>query len=178
MTPPSLPPPQAVKTLGTLNYVFAGLGFVGTAMTYAMYFGGLKLTPHDPIGDAVRASPSYMSFMRASMVAGLISHIALAASGYGLHRLRSWGRKLALAYAVYAIIAAIGGAVMMFHFVMPVLAKLKGPAAQGGMVGGMMGGLIALAYPIVLIVFMNRRNVREAFERANDPPVPPAQQMR
>jgi hypothetical protein len=167
-------PPRSIKTLGTLNLVFAGLGLLGSAMTYAMYFGGLKLTPHDPIGDAVRSSPAYLSFLRASMVAGLISHCALAASGIGLHRMRSWGRKLALAYAVYAIVAAIGGIVMMVHYVMPVVANMKGPAGQAGIMGGIMGGLIAIAYPIVLIVFMSKRNIRDAFEQANEPPVPPA----
>jgi hypothetical protein len=52
---------------------------------------------------------------------------------------------------------------------------MKGPAGQAGMMGGVMGGLIAIAYPIVLIVFMTKRNVREAFDQANEPPVPPAQ---
>jgi hypothetical protein len=168
-------PPRSIKTLGTLNLVFAGLGLLGSAMTYAMYFGGLKLTPHDPIGDAVRSSPAYLSFLKASMVAGLISHCVLAASGFGLHRMRSWGRKLALGYAVYAIVGGIAGVVMMVHYIMPVAAKLPGPAGQAGIMGGVMGGLIALAYPIVLIVFMSKRNVRDAFEQANEPPVPPAQ---
>ncbi|HUS33652.1 MAG TPA: hypothetical protein VMZ53_34360 [Kofleriaceae bacterium] len=176
MSQPTQPPPRVIKTLGTLNLVFAGLGLLGGAMTYAMYFGGLKIAPGpDPLREAALGSPAYMSFLRVSMVAGFIASLVLGASGIGLHRMKEWGRKAALAYAVYAIVGAIAGIVMLAKYVLPALSKLHGPAAQGGVIGGMMGGVIAISYPIVILVFMNRRNVREAFARANEPPVPPAQ---
>jgi H+/Cl- antiporter ClcA len=98
----------------------------------------------------------------------------LGASGIGLRAMKNWGRKLALCYAVYGIFAAITGMVMMVKYLMPALSKLHDPAAQGGMMGGVMGGLIGIAYPVVILVFMSKQNVREAFERANEPPVPPA----
>ena len=170
------PPPRVINTLGILNLVFAGLGLLGGVMTYAMYFGGLKIAPGpDPLREAMLGSHAYMSFLRASMVAGVIASVTLGASGIGLRRMKAWGRKLALAYAVYAVVAAVAGIVMMLRYVAPAFAKLHGPAAQGGMIGGMMGGLIAIAYPIVLLIFMNKRDVRDAFVRANEPPVPPAQ---
>ena len=173
MQPP--PPPRSIKTLGTLNLVFAGLGLLGSAMTYALYFAGLQLTPNDPLREAQLSSPEYMSFIKASMVVGLIMNFVLGASGIGLHRMKTWGRKLALAYAVYAIVGAIAGLIVTLRYVAPAFSKLHGPAQQAGIMGGVMGGLIALAYPIVLIVFMSKRNVREALERANEPPLPPAQ---
>ncbi|HTL34290.1 MAG TPA: hypothetical protein VL326_14280 [Kofleriaceae bacterium] len=170
------PPPRSIKTIGTLNLVFAGLGLLGSLMTYAMYFGGLELTPGhpNPVKEATLSSPTYMSFLKASMVAGLVAAVVLGASGIGLRAMKNWGRKLALFYAVYGIFAAITGMVMMVKYLMPALSKLHDPAAQGGMMGGVMGGLIGIAYPVVILVFMSKQNVREAFERANEPPVPPA----
>jgi hypothetical protein len=177
MTAP--PPPRSIKTIGTLNLVFAGLGLLGALMTYAMYFGGLELTPGhaNPVKEAMLSSPTYMSFLRASMVAGLFASVVLGASGIGLRAMKSWGRKLALAYSVYGIFAAITGMVMMVRYLAPALSKIADPAAKGGMMGGVMGGLIGVAYPIVIIVFMMKQNVREAFERANEPPIPPAHQL-
>ena len=35
-------------------------------------------------------------------------------------------------------------------------------AAIGGMIGGLFGGCLGMVYPIVLLIFMCRRNVAEA----------------
>ena len=166
--------PQSVNTLGILNLVFAGLGLFGMLATYAMYFGGLHLA-HDPVQEIARSSPTYMSFMRMSLVSGTIGSLVLGASGIGLRAMKSWGRKLAIAYAIYSIVAAIFGFYMTHKYLIEPLSHSDNPAAKGGVMGGYMGGLIALAYPIVLLIFMNKANVRDAFKRANEPPVPPAQ---
>jgi Na+/H+-dicarboxylate symporter len=166
--------PQSVNTLGILNLVFAGLGLIGMVATYAMYFGGLHLR-HDPVQEIARSSPTYMSFMRATLVSGTIAAIALGTSGIGLRQMKSWGRHLAIAYSIWSIVAAIFGFYMTHKYLLEPLSHSDNPAAKGGVAGGYMGGLIGLVYPVVLLIFMNKRDVKDAFARANQPPVPPAQ---
>ena len=107
------------------------------------------------------------------LVSGLVTSTALGISGIGLRGMKSWGRKLAIAYSIYTIIAAIGGLYMTNKYLLEPLSHSDNPAAKGGVMGGYLGGLIGLAYPIVLLIFMNKRDVKEAFARANEP-VPPA----
>ena len=164
--------PQAVNTLGILNIVFACLGLVGMVATYAMYFGGLHLA-HDPVQEIARSSPEYMSFLRVSMVSSAIASVALGVSGFGLRAMKGWARHLAIAYSIWTIVAAIFGFYMTHKYLLEPLSHSDNPAAKGGVAGGYMGGLIALAYPIVLLIFMNKANVRDAFKRASEP-VPPA----
>jgi hypothetical protein len=173
---PPIPVPGAVKTLGILNLAFAALGALGLVMTYATYFGGLELTHNDPVKRIALASPEYMNYLRVSLVFGVISSTVLAVSGSGLLRMRAWARKLTIGYAIYGILAGVGGIVMMQHYLLgPLSRSTDNPAVKGGAIGGLFGSVLALAYPIVLLVFMNKKNIRDAFTRANEPPLPPAQ---
>jgi len=168
--PPPYRPPVSIKTLGILNLVFAGLGAIGLLFTWSMYFGGLRLGPRNPVVEIAHHSPEYMTFLKLSLVASIAAVGALVASGVGLLKLKPWGRKLAIAYAVFSAISAVVGLVMTQHYVLGPLSRMHGPAASGGMMGGYMGGILGMVYPTILFIFMFRRNVVLAFE----PPVPPA----
>jgi hypothetical protein len=154
--------------------VFAALGVLGLLFTYAMYFGGLRMGPRNPVVELARSSPEYMSFLQGSLITGFIAIAVFAASGIGLLMLRSWGRKLAIAYALYAIVGAVVGMIVTHHYLLGPLSKAGGAAAGAGMMGGYLGGILGVLYPIVLLVFMTRRNVVDAFRRAGAPPLPPA----
>jgi hypothetical protein len=173
--PPFPPrPPGSIKVLGIINLVFAGLGVFGLLFTYSMYFGGMKMGPRNPVIEVAHDSPEFMTFMKWSIVHGLISIALLATAGIGLIKVRSWGRSLAIFYALQNIVAAIVGLYITHKYLMTPLKALHDPAADAGVTTGYMGGVIAMAYPIVLLAFMIKRNVREHFARVNEPPVPPA----
>jgi hypothetical protein len=94
-------------------------------------------------------------------------------------RLKSWARKLSIAYAIYAIVFGIIATVMSFMFlVRPLLAEAQqsqGPEAAGaigGAIGGIVGGCLGLVYPILLMIFMTRPKVVAAFQRPEPPPMP------
>ena len=173
MTPAPVRPP-AVKVFGILNLVFAGLGVLGGIMSYAMYFADFHIGPRNATIEAAHQSPTYMSFLRVSFVTGLLVTVVLALAGIGLLRMKSWARKLTIAYGIYGIVAAIAGFIMVQRYVMGPLMHSSDPAAKAGAAGGIVGGLFGLAYPVLLLIFMNKRDIREAFERAAEPPIPPA----
>ena len=94
--------------------------------------------------------------------------------------MKEWGRKLSLAYAVYAIIAGLAGILFTFIFVLqPLLEKAQttqGPEAAeavGGAIGGSVGGCFSLIYPVLLLIFMTRPKLVAAFRSPQEPPALP-----
>jgi hypothetical protein len=163
--------PTSVKVFGILNLVFAGLGVIGLLFTYSMYFGGMKLGPNPAI-DIARSQPAYMSFLEITLVVGLLAAGVLAATGMGLLAMKAWARKLVMAFAVFRIIMNIVEGVVTYIYVLePMMHRLG--AGGAGIFGGVFGGILGCVYPILLLVFMTRGNVVDAFRLAN-PEVPEA----
>jgi len=78
---------------------------------------------------------------------------------------------LSIAYGVYAIIMALAGSAVNFiYLAQPMLAEAHGKsgpeatAALAGAIGSVAGGCFGLLYPVLLIIFMTRKNVKAAFE--------------
>jgi len=99
----------------------------------------------------------------------------LCLAGIGLLMLRPWGRLLSIAYAVFAIISVIVNTAVNYYFLLaPMMDKQAalppGPekmAAMGGIMGMVLGTCVGPVYPVVLLVFMYRANVRAAFRTPN-----------
>ena len=172
--PPPYSPPISIKVLGIINLVFTALGVIGLLFTYGMYFGGMRMGPRNPVVELAHATPAYMSFLKWSIVFGAIALVTLAVCGIGLLRMKAWGRKLAIGYALYSVVASIVGLVVTYHYLLGPLSRSRDATAGAGAMGGMMGGILSVVYPVILLVFMLRKPVIEAFERANQPPLPPA----
>jgi hypothetical protein len=177
--PPQYRPPGSIKVLGIINLVFAGLGLFGLLFTYSMYFSddGGSFGMRNPVIEVAHRSPEFMSFLRWSMLHGVIAAALLCVAGIGLIKHRPWGRTLAIFYAFQNIVAAIVGLYLTQKYLMGPLKELHDPAADAGVSGGYMGGIVAMAYPIVLLAFMFKRTVREHFARVAEPPVPPARAL-
>lgn len=168
-SPPSRP--ASLIVFGILNILFGVLGLCGTAASSAMFFMTLPRDPAmpNPMLDLLDSNPTFRLFMQVTIVLGGVASLVLLVAGIGLLLTKAWGRTLSVGYAWYAIVSAIVGTIVQWIYVVqPMLAAVKGaegPAAMGamgGVVGGLLGGLFALAYPIVLLVFMNRAVVRAA----------------
>jgi hypothetical protein len=165
--------PGSIRVLATLNLVFAGLGVVGLLMTYAMYFGGMKLGPRNPVIEIAQDSPEYMSFLKWSFLIGGVRCLMLGAGGFGLLKYRPWARTLNIATALFGIVSGIGGMIATHHYLIEPLSKSDDPAAKAGAFGGY-AAVLGIVYPVVLLIFMLKKDVREALERASDPPIPTA----
>ena len=168
--------PVSVTVFGILNMVFAVFGFIGLIASIAMFF--LPVGSSNPVMKVIKESPTYATWLKVCIPLGVLSSTALLAAGIGLLGLKSWARKLSIAYAIYAIVFGQLGMVVNFIFlVQPMLREAQqqhGPeaagAAIGGAIGGTFGGCLGLIYPVLLLIFMLRRNVVAAFQ-----PSPPPQ---
>lgn len=96
---------------------------------------------------------------------------ALIAAGIGLLMIKPWARWLSIVYALVTIVFALIGLGITYVFtVQPVIrafSEQQPPdqpmaGAIGGAAGTMCGSVIALAYPIVLLIFMTRPHVVQA----------------
>lgn len=164
-------PPGSIKVLGIMNIVFASLGALGLLFTYWMYYGkdgGSFLGQRNPVIELAHESPGFMSYMSYSLLIHVVMVIAFFASGIGLIKIKAWGRKLAAIYAVYGIVSTIVSIAVTQHYILGPLSQQHSAAASGGMMGGYMS-IIGVVYPLILLIFMFKRNVREHFARAAEP---------
>ena len=166
--------PTSVTVFGILNIVFAAFGVFGLIVSIALFFASAN--SNNPVIKIMHENPGYAVWLKICIPLGLLSCAALLAAGIGLLRLKSWARKLSVAYAIYAILFGILGTVVNFIFlVRPIIEHAQqqsGPEAAGaigGAIGGSVGGCFGLIYPVLLLIFMLRPKVAAAFQ---PPPLP------
>jgi|ERR1051325_854339 hypothetical protein len=166
--------PASVTTFGILNIVFAAVGFFGLLASIALYFA--PATSHNPVVRIMHENPAYMTWIILTIPMGLISCGVLLAAGIGLLLLKPWARILSIGYAIYAVLFGLLGTVLNSIFLLPSLleeaSRRQGPEAAGaigGAVGGTIGGCVGLIYPILLLIFMTRPKLKEAFRPPGAP---------
>jgi hypothetical protein len=99
--------------------------------------------------------------------------VVLIAAGIGLLKLREWARKASIAYGIYGVVVSLVGAYIQFSYVMPILEELLETAAsieKISIVSAMGATYFAMCwtilYPILVLIFMNRRVAKEAIAEA------------
>ena len=163
--------PAAVTVFGVLNIVFAGLGIIGVLGSLVLFLPSVANAGNgNPVIKIIHDNPAYAAWLKISIVLGLAGCGVLLAAGIGLLKLLPWARTLSIVYAIYAMVMSIIGSVVnYFMLTQPMLAEAHGKsgaeagAAIGGAIGGMLGGCFGLIYPVLLLIFMMRANVKAAF---------------
>jgi hypothetical protein len=172
-SPPPASRPASLIVFGILNILFGVLGLCGTAGSAAMFLVELPSDPAvpNPVLELLKTDATYRLFMQVALVLGGLMALVLIVAGIGLLLAKGWGRTLSIGYAWYAILAGILGMIVNWmYLIQPTMAAMKdaqGPAAMGalgGLIGGLLGGLFSLIYPILLLIFMNRKALRQAVE--------------
>lgn len=164
--------PTVVTVFGILNIVFAAFGLFG-ALASVMLFAAAGTNSNNPVVQIIQNNPGYATWLKFSIVMGVVVCAVLLAAGIGLLKLKPWARTISIIYAIYAIVMVfVGGAVNYFFLVQPMLQQSQhqhGPEAAGavgGAVGGMFGSCFGLIYPVLLLIFMMRANVVAAFRQS------------
>lgn len=168
--------PTSVTVFGILNIVFAAFGVFGLIASIAVF--SLPASSNNPVIRIMNEQPGYAAWLKISIPLGFLSCMALLAAGIGLLLLKGWARMLSIGYGIYAIIFGFLGMILNFVFlVRPMLEHARqqhGPEAAGalgGAIGGSVGGCFGLIYPILLLVFMFRPNVKAAFQPPGSMPI-------
>lgn len=138
--------PTSVTVFGILNIVFGGLGLLCMPFTLIASF---------VFPDVLHPSAGFKMWIIFTSVVSLGCSIWLLVLGIGLLNLKRWSRTGSIAYGWFQIVFGIIGLIVNFGAVLTGGLTLSAEAIPG-FIGGIFGGLIALAYPVLLLVFMNR----------------------
>jgi hypothetical protein len=166
------PRPTVVTVFGILNIVFGSFGLLCTPFgLLSLYLPQPAGAPPNPVFDLMK-DPTYRTILLVFMVIGVIAGGVLLAAGIGLMRLKPWGRTLSIGYGCYAIVSVVLGVIYNYFYLWkPMLAaagQANNPQAIGGTMGvyaGIASSFLGLIYPTLLIIFMTRPRVVEAFRR-------------
>jgi hypothetical protein len=147
--------PTSVTVLGILNIVFGGLGILCTPVGLVAIF----IVP-----NAMNTTAVSKTWLLISSIVGIFCSFLLLIVGIGLLKLKRWARIWTLGYGWFAIAWGIVGIVV--NIALAASGELGNtPEMIGGAIGGFCGGIIGLAYPILLIIFMSKPNVKAACHR-------------
>jgi hypothetical protein len=172
-----VPPPGQRSSIamifGILNLCFSALGIFGTCAGVAILAFGQTLTQmaNEPGGPKVQIIPDGPMFglFVVSIVLGGAFSIVLLVAGIGLMKYKKWGRTLSIAYSwfniVFAIVSTIANVGVAISKAFEVGIEDQEKAQQiGAAVGGGVGGCLGIVYPLVLLIFMYNRNLRNSLE--------------
>src|SRR5437763_636365 len=105
--------PTMVLVIAILNFVFGGLGILGSCVGGIVCLVMLNL-PDPPPGQPnpfpnalkflANEVPSYTAFVMAGLVVGIIMAAALVLAGIGLLRMRPWARLTCILYGFVQIL--------------------------------------------------------------------------
>ncbi len=173
-----MPRPVAVTIFGILNIVYAVMGMFGElfgAISTFLFHGS-----HNPIQDFLNQNQAFQLWSRIALSLGFVASCMLCLAGVGLLKLKSWGRSLSIAYAIYGILASLAGAAMCTFVMLPAMnevARTLQPAeaivVKAVGFGSILGALSATLYPVILLIFVTRPKFKEAFRAPSIPPALP-----
>lgn len=114
----------------------------------------------------------YRSWVLLMSVCGPLAALVLVVAGFGLWRMKPWGRLASVGYAWYALVTVGIGLIMNWRYawgpLFEQLESMQDPSTQGILIGTLVAGVIGiffgLAYPSALLYFMTRPRLVLAFE--------------
>jgi hypothetical protein len=155
--PGALPPlpqakPLAPKVFGIIHLVLGIMGLLGGLFGIAM----LKVS----LGQLDLEGPG-LAWMQISTFIGPLPGVLLIVAGIGLLSYKCYGRTLSIAYGFLGLLLGVVSMIMTFTFVMPgMMGDGSDPtlamAETIGRISGLVGGLMAMIYPLVLVIFFLR----------------------
>jgi len=176
--------PQAVKILGIMHVIFAGLGFLGLVWTVFLLTVGNPVFLFMPKTPEMVAQAKAQEAMQsqimtvtiASSVLTLVIGALMLAAGILLLKKRKSGLKWSNRYAWTSLAGKAVNVVLGFAFTMPVAKEslkttsgsLPAGAPEAIFIGSMVLGIVlASIYPILTLVLLNRPSTKAWF--ANQP---------
>ena len=154
------PKPASIKVFGILNIVFGAMGIVGSVMgmTFFIFIQSTEFAQEIRSMMEAQNIESYWTFMQFSSCFGGILSLLLLACGVGLLLGQNWGRNGSLGYAaiqtLYTLVSTVLSMSMMKHE--------ESLIFNAG--GATCGVLLALIYPICIMIFLTRPNIVEALK--------------
>lgn len=182
------PRTTAVTVFAILAICWGGMGLLGDLMRLALTLlrsvSSAGIGASNPITSAMESDATYQLFMKIFLPFDILMPIVLILAGVGMLKLKSWGRHLAIAYSVVAIVLVFGRIYMTVAVVMPMMQRTLDtgdPAlALGLKIGtfaGVAGNLLSFLFPGLMLVYCMLPNFAAAFRSPSEtamtpPPMP------
>jgi uncharacterized protein YneF (UPF0154 family) len=202
-TPPPPPPPDSlgyatpmhqpnrrptvVTVLAILAIIFGSLGVLGGICNIPQYLG-VRLMPN-PILDGIQKDGVMLTFMLTSLAINLILSVILLIAGIGSLSLKPSSRVWMIRYALIHIVVTAVSLLLGLTFItarnhalmqktLAANPQLNTPqmkmVLQYSTTGGYCFAIVFLIWPLLILYYMNRPQVKAAFDPAL-PPLPPTQ---
>lgn len=165
--PPTNPRPTSVTVLAIIGIVWSTILVLCNAALLVPYLS--DLSAQDPVISAIRADPVAYGWSVGSVVARMALAVLLLAGSIGALMLKPAGRSGMLLYAWLVIVLAVVDTLMALLVLFPIARNaLSGnpelaPVLMGQQIGAVVGIVVALVYPVLVLVFMNKPHVKAAF---------------
>ncbi len=145
--------PMAITVFGTLNIIIGGLSLLTSPCT--MF--GIAMS-----GETYGMAVGYRLFVLLTYVAGLSLYVWLLSLGIGLIMLKRWARSGSVKYAWIAILLWLVRTGIDFF---ALWAGWIHPSNEQmlAFIGRMCFSLIGFIYPVLLLFYMQKTKVKEAF---------------
>jgi hypothetical protein len=176
--------PAEIKTFGILHWVVAFFGFICFAggSTVIIFFSYLvnQIPPQIPPEERevflriASFAESIAWIMWIQLASSCLLTLLLCVAGFGLLKARAYGRTLSLFYAALSIFTKIYLAALAIIYIAPELQKFtaslqelvqeKDQSPMGeemGLLNTVINTLLFCVYPILVLIFMNRKQVRD-----------------
>lgn len=168
--------PDRPKLVGIVGWICAAVGYLAFILkggTLVRYFSDMKwLNPNYVAPVLTRNQYAAEVFLvLADMAVGLLA----IAAGLGALKVREWGRRLLIWYAIAALVVGLLKAIYQFasfdsmldHAIAASTQPVDRPTAENREFFFLISATLMMAiWPILVIVVATRRHVREAFARA------------
>ena len=154
------PKPASIKVFGILHIVFGAMGLVcgGVGTLFWIFAARIPQFANEfERSINTQYSEGYTTLVLTSSCFFFLMSTCQVACGVGLLKNKEWGRTGSLGYAVITILYYIAytiGTIMMS----------KGSSILLTVIGSLGGSLVALIYPICILIFLTRPNVVEALK--------------
>lgn len=158
--------PVSVTVLAILGIIFGAINVLCTPFGLLPFL--VDTGQPNPMIDVFWGSPFFFGWMIFSVAASFILGVVLLLGSIGSLQLRPVARKLMLIYAVAALVMAVAGFAINVVIMLPLLEQIDGGGPMmagvlGGLVGGVVGLLFGSAFPVAILYFYTRPNVKAAF---------------
>ena len=160
----ALPVPGPLRVVAWVGLAFAVIGVC------SMPFSAFGLLVEQPATAALTGDPAYRLFAWGQLLLSL-PVIALEVAGFaGALRARAWSRWVIYAWVVGCVLQLCAGVAASLLVILPAVApQLDDPnavtrgIAAGTLVGVGCGAVFGAVLPVVSVVILSRRDVKEAY---------------
>jgi hypothetical protein len=151
-----------------LSILFVGIGSPGAPVAGASSGSIISMWP--ALLNAITSDAAYMALRQISVRMEAACGVALLAAGIGLLALKNWSRRLSIGWAIYRCVLAFIESAVMFMVVRRVLGGFPQVSQEAFVMAAgvaIIEVVFALIYPLLLLYFMTRPRVVQAFQPAS-----------